>query len=137
MATEQQIEAAVATVAQRNEKGQWLRGHQGGPGMPKRSTVAEYWDITMLKCPLDKWGQIVEMAVADALGPSPQARRYGREWLGRMFIPAVERILVTSLSVNVNTEDTLANVRRLVQMLSIGSEDSDVIEGDITDVKDK
>jgi hypothetical protein len=52
-----------------------------------------------------------------------------------MFITAVERILVTSLSVNVNTEDTLANVRRLVQMLSIG-EDAP-IDGESVDITDE
>lgn len=133
MATQEQINQAVSTVAGRDEKGRWLRGHAGGPGMPKRSTIAEYWDITLAKCPLSKWGEIVQQAVDDALSESVASRRYAREWLGRMFVPAIERILIASLNVNVDVGDSQEQVKKLVQMLLGGDRhnDADVIDAEI------
>lgn len=141
MASQEQIDQAVSTVAQRNEKGEFVKGWRGGPGTPKRSTIAEYWDITLQKCPLSKWGEIVQQAVDDALSESVASRRYAREWLGRMFVPAIERILVASLNVNVDASDSQEQVKRLVQMLlgsdrtGVDLENSDVI--DMSTVDDK
>lgn len=107
--------------------------------MPKRSTIAEYWDITLQKCPLSKWGEIVQQAVDDALSENVASRRYAREWLGRMFVPAIERILVASLNVNVDASDSQEQVKRLVSML-LGNDrasvdlENGVIEGQASTV---
>ena len=57
-------------------------GNPGGPGRPKRQTEEGYLKALMGACDLDKWGQICDRAVQDALNGEPKAR----EWLARYLI---------------------------------------------------
>ena len=127
--------AAAEKGADRDEHGHWLPGHkQPGPGRLPRRVDQEYLHVFLGQCDLEKWGQIVARAVQDALSDDVNARRYARDWLGRILIPAVERIIITSLAVNVETQDTLGAVRKLVQMLSV---DDKTVEGRAVDITHK
>ncbi len=70
-------------------------GNPGGPGRPKRQTEEGYLKALMGACDLDKWGQICERAVSDAINGEPKAR----EWLARYLIGNPETVAPKPLEV--------------------------------------
>ena len=115
---------------QRDEKGWWLKGSVPNPaGRPSRQVEAAYLDVMLAECSLDKWREICQVAVSDAIGGNVNARRYARDWLGRILLPAIERILVASFNVGIDVSDAQAQMRKLVSML-IASEESDESNAD-------
>lgn len=66
----------------RDEQGRFLPGHSlAGPGRPKRTTEIEYLNATAQKVSLDKWGDIVERAIDDAVKGDKDARRWLSDYL--------------------------------------------------------
>lgn len=121
MATEEQRLNAVATITDpssyRDSEGRFVKGYGGGPGRVSVRKAHEYLDVFLGKCTLERWGEVVDMALDDATSESIAARRYGREWLSRIIFPAIEKVLVASISVSIETGDSNEIVRRLVDML--------------------
>jgi hypothetical protein len=126
MATETQIRSAVSTVTANRDPSYRERGNnQGG-------IVRQYLDVTLANCGLEEWSQICKVAVDDAINGDVAARRYARDWLSRILIPAIERILVAQVNVNVDASDSQEQVKRLVSML-LGNDrrDDDVIDVEV------
>ena len=110
-------------MIERNERGLWVRGSASPnpAGRPPRMVEANYLDATLSNCTLSDWAEIVRVAVEDAKTGNVAARRYSREWLGRIFIPSIERILIASFSANIDVSDSRAQLDKLIAML-VGSD---------------
>lgn len=134
--------AVALAMSERDPQGRWLKGHKAPmlAGRLPRSVDQAYLDVLLGQCDLQKWGEICKVAVTDAIEGNIAARRYAREWLGRILIPAIERILIASFQVNVDTGDNKEAVARLVQTLlaaeSVG-DDSQVVDSTASTVDDK
>lgn len=77
----------MTSVKTRDSLGRWKSGVSGNPaGRLPRNTETEYLGITMGKATPEKWGEIVEMAVEDALAENPHVRARAREWLAKHLI---------------------------------------------------
>lgn len=82
-------------MATRDEKGRFLPGHSAaGPGRPSRATEQDYMRVTLDKVTLEKWGQIITKAVADAeRGVDGATRASARKWLGDYVLGKPPQIL--------------------------------------------
>ncbi len=67
---------------QRSPKGTFAKGHPGGPGRPRRAVEDAYLVAISEACSPEKWKQIVERAVEEALGGDARAR----EWLAGCLV---------------------------------------------------
>ena len=66
----------------RNKKGQFVKGHGGGPGRPKRKREERYYQIMQQSCTFKDWRVIMNTAVARAKAGD----RHAREWLAKYII---------------------------------------------------
>jgi hypothetical protein len=79
-------------MAERNEKGQFVKGYKGGPGRPKKTREERYLEITKSAVTFDMWKKIVTRAASDALRGDAQARK----WLSDNIIgPPTQRQEIT------------------------------------------
>jgi len=127
--------AVAKAMSERDPHGRWLKGHKAPElaGRLPRSVDQAYLDVMLGECNLEEWKEICHIAVQDAKSESIASRRYAREWLGRIIMPAIERIMVAAVSVNLDAGDGQAMMRRLVQMLSLDAHD-DAIDGESVDI---
>jgi len=98
----------------RNAQGHWLKGSSGNPsGRPKK-------DLGYLTClhdtlTLEKWQQIVDRAIADALN----GNRFAREWLGNYVMGSPPKELKLTGEIGVTLEDWQQRAReRLAEALT-------------------
>lgn len=79
-------------MAERNEKGQFVAGSNGGPGRPKRRTEDQYLDAMIGRVTLKDWREIVDKAVFQAKRGDSKARA----WLSDYVLgPAQQRLQVS------------------------------------------
>ena len=79
-------------MAERNAKGQFVKGYKGGPGRPKKTREERYLEITKSVVTFDTWKKIVARAAMDALRGDAQARK----WLSDNIIgPPTQRQEIT------------------------------------------
>lgn len=76
----------------RNEKGQFKKGNQGGPGRPPREAEQEYRNIFISSVSKQDWQDIILRAVRDAKRGDHQARKFIADYL---IGPPIERKEVT------------------------------------------
>lgn len=80
-------------MATRNEKGQFTKGHPGGPGRPKREVEQAYLNTTIGAVSEKEWHAIVKAMVKEAKTGNVQAAT----WLGNYLMgKPQESIDVTS-----------------------------------------
>lgn len=60
----------------RQSGGRFARGHDGGPGRPKKETEQAYMQATIKSVSLEDWQDIIRMAVALAKAGDHQARKW-------------------------------------------------------------
>ena len=69
-------------MANRNPKGQWVRGASGNPkGRPSRVVERAYLDATIGRVSLDDWSAIVGRAVEQARDGDDRARAFLAKYL--------------------------------------------------------
>ena len=68
-------------MATRNKKGQFVKGHSGGPGRPKRKVEEEYLDALRLAVSPDDWNAIIGKAVDQAKRGDSTARKWLADYL--------------------------------------------------------
>ena len=74
-------------IRTRDKGGRWLPGFSGRPeGRLPRQTETQYLEVTMGAVSVDKWAEIVERAVEDALCDKDHTRARAREWLAKHLI---------------------------------------------------
>ena len=56
----------VQEMAERNERGQFTKGHKGGPGRPPKATEQEYLDAFCEEVPLAQWRKLIAAQVRRA-----------------------------------------------------------------------
>ena len=71
-------------MVERDENGRFVKGHNGGPGRPKKEREEKYLDITMTACTFDDWKAIIKKAVDQAKRGDATARK----WLGDYLVGA-------------------------------------------------
>ena len=71
----------------KKKNGRFAKGHEGGPGRPKRITERAYLDIVIAVCTPDIWKDVVNKAVEDAKRGDVKAR----EWLSSYLIGKPEQ----------------------------------------------
>jgi hypothetical protein len=77
----------MGVVRTRNSMGQWRAGFSGNPqGRLPRQTETAYLETTMREVTVDKWAEIIQLALDDALGENPHVRARAREWLAKYVI---------------------------------------------------
>src|SRR5262245_12513652 len=64
--------------ADRDDNGRFAPGNPGGPGRPRRAVEADYLAALSEAVTLERWGEIVATAIAQAIAGDAKAR----EWLG-------------------------------------------------------
>lgn len=81
-------------MAERNEKGQFVKGeYKGGPGRPPKEREDRYYSILMTACTYADWQRICEKAVSQAKMGDDKARK----WLADYLVGAAEqRLNITS-----------------------------------------
>jgi len=73
----------------RDAYGRWLPGKSGNPdGRLPRQTEAEYLDVVMAEVSVEKWGEVIKIALEDALDrdKTDHVRARAREWLAKYLI---------------------------------------------------
>jgi len=65
----------------RDENGRFVKGHNGGPGRPKRSTEEKYLTALSRHVTLKDWATIVNTAVARAKAGDSTARQWLSDYL--------------------------------------------------------
>lgn len=127
---------SVTTTKMHDSKGKFAVGNPGGPGRPGRGIEQQYLDVFFAIVTPQRWGEVVTVALEDATNGSVTARRHGREWLSRIIVPALERIIIASLNVNMDVQLDEQQVGELIGML-VGGQDAsaigDVIEGQVVE----
>ena len=123
----------------------WVKGMKSPNPAGRSPRVVEqaYLDVLLGACDLPAWQRICEVAVEDATEGNASTRRYARDWLSRIILPALERILIASYTANVsmNVSASSEQVQELMSLLLGGSMDAlvqgddtgDVIEGQVLD----
>ena len=117
----------------RDAKGRWLPGVSGNTyrGLAS-STRDQYATLTAEHCTLDKWSEIVQTAVEQAI----DGDRYAREWLskqifGRDGTPVREESRVIGQLDIHNTGDMDRAILRFAAVLgSVASTQHDIIDSD-------
>ena len=79
------------TTETRDKNGRFVKGYEGGPGRPKRSTERAYLEIMTSVCTPDVWKDVVSKAVEDAQKGDIKAR----EWLSSYLIGKPEQTAPT------------------------------------------
>lgn len=70
----------------RNEKGQFMVGHVGGPGRPVKNAEQQYFTAVTDVVTVEDWQVITRKAVEQARNGNKDAR----SWLTKILIPAPE-----------------------------------------------
>ncbi len=65
-------------IADRDDNGRFLPGNPGGPGRPRRAVEADYLAALSEAVPIDRWREICETAIDQAVAGDAKAR----EWVG-------------------------------------------------------
>ena len=80
-------------MAERNENGQFVKGHPGGPGRPKKTKEEKFYKATISTVTLKDWREIVKKAADMAKrGDAPS-----RKWLSDYILgPPQQKMDVTS-----------------------------------------
>ena len=68
-------------ASQRDENGRFVKGHDGGPGRPKRSTEEKYLAALSRRVTIRDWEKIVDVAVARAKTGDATARTWLSDYL--------------------------------------------------------
>ena len=79
----------MGAVRSRDSMGRWLKGQTGNKnGRLPRQTETEYLEVTMREVTPDKWADVIQLALKDALDPENTAtvRARAREWLAKYLI---------------------------------------------------
>ena len=80
-------------MADRNNSGQFVKGHPGGPGRPPKPKEEKFYKTTLSAVTLTDWREIVKKAVEQAKRGNPSARK----WLSDYLIgPPQQKVDVTS-----------------------------------------
>lgn len=79
------------TTEKRDKDGRFVKGYEGGPGRPKRSTERAYLEVITSACTPDIWKDVVNKAVEDARKGDVKAR----EWLSSYLIGKPEQTAPT------------------------------------------
>ena len=81
-------------MAERNEKGQFVKGGVGNPkGRPKKAREDRYYEIAMSAVPFPQWNRIFSKAAKQAEAGDAQARKFLADYL---LGPPQQRIDLTS-----------------------------------------
>ena len=75
----------------RNDKGQFIKGHPGGPGRPPKEREQKYYEYAMNTVTYKEWQDIIKKAVSDAKRGDSSARK----WLSDYLAPQSQRHEVT------------------------------------------
>lgn len=68
-------------MATRNDKGQFVKGHPGGPGRPRREVEHAYHTALVGKVTIEDWQKVVDRAVQDAKDGDHNARVFLAQYL--------------------------------------------------------
>lgn len=80
-------------MADRDEKGRFIKGNKGSPGRAPREREERYYTILMSSCTFEDWKRIIQKAVEQAKRGDAQARK----WLADYLVGAAEqRLDITS-----------------------------------------
>lgn len=80
-------------MATRNEKGQFVKGHPGGPGRPRREVEAQYLNVMLGAVSESEWQKVVNAMIKQAQRGNVAAAT----WLGNYVQgKPVERVDITS-----------------------------------------
>lgn len=90
-------------MTQRNNKGHFIKGNQGGPGRPPRTTETEYLDAAMSNCSPEKWGEIVEIAVNDCFHSNASVRNNARNFILKVLYGNSPNVLLQYANI-INSE---------------------------------
>ena len=112
------VEQVVDRTIVRGDQGKFAKGSSGGPGRMPVRIAHEYLSVFLGRCTLDRWAEVVDLALEDATSDNVAARRYGREWLSRIIFPAVEKVLSQTLNVNIEASESKEAVKKLLEMLT-------------------
>lgn len=66
----------------RDKRGRFVKGHEGGPGRPKRATEQDYLAALSEAVGIDAWREVVARALEDAKAGDGKAR----DWLSKHLI---------------------------------------------------
>jgi len=68
-------------ACQRDERGRFVKGYNGGPGRPPKAREKRYYEITISTCTYKQWTAIIKKAVEQALEGDATARKWLSDYL--------------------------------------------------------
>jgi hypothetical protein len=68
-------------ATERTPHGQFAKGNPGGPGRPRRAIERDYVAAIADVCTLERWRQVTERAVSDAIAGDAKAREFLARYL--------------------------------------------------------
>lgn len=68
-------------MAQRDSKGRFIKGHNGGPGRPPKEREERFYEITLSTVTYKDWKEIVEKAAEQAKRGNATARKWLSDYL--------------------------------------------------------
>lgn len=79
----------TGAIRTRDSMGRWLPGQTGNKeGRLSRQTETKYLEVTMATVTVEKWAEVVALALEDALDTenTPHVRARAREWIAKYVI---------------------------------------------------
>ena len=98
----------------RDKNGKFVKGYEGGPGRPKRSTERAYLDIIASVCTPEVWREVVNKALEDAKKGDAKAR----EWLAAYVVGKPENTAPTLKEMAIDEAAGLGEIKNHDLMLA-------------------
>lgn len=103
-------------VPERDERGRFVRGHNGGPGRPPKAREERFMEITLSAVTFSDWKDIIRKAVSQAKRGDASARKFLADYL---IGPAGQKVDVTSGGERIDTAPNLGALAEVLAALGI------------------
>lgn len=98
----------MAAKTDRNDRGQFLPGHSGGPGRPPRAVESDYLRVLAATVTVDHWQRICQRALDDALAGDAKAR----SWLASYLLPSGSDLAAAYADLDTDFDAVAAEIRQ-------------------------
>ena len=88
-------------MAERDDKGRFVKGYSGGPGRPPKEREEKYYDILLTTVTFEDWKSIVKKAAEQARKGDAVARK----WLSDYLVGTAQQKLEVSGTLQIVTVD--------------------------------
>lgn len=92
-------------MAERDEKGHFVKGHSGGPGRPPKEREERFYEIMLSAVTYENWKEIVKKAVDQAKRGDSSARKFLADYL---IGPPVQKVINDNNNINMTWQEFIS-----------------------------